>query len=92
MKIKIIFCIAFGMLFSNLAIGQEKALKDIADVNLNGARQTDISKIKDLKITKSRYSTVASRKSNVGELYEIDGMISFLMVIMVNSSEIIWKI
>lgn len=78
MKIKITFCIAFGMLFSNLAMSQETLFKDIAVVNLNGAKRTDITKSKNLKIGKSKHSIVNSLESNVGELYEINGMLLFI--------------
>lgn len=78
MKIKITFCIVFGMLFSNAAISQETPFKNIADVNLNGAKRTDIAKSKSLKIGKSKYSIVNSLESNVGELYEINGMLLFI--------------
>jgi len=78
MKIKIIFCIAFGTLFSNLAMGQETAFKNIAVVNFDGAKRTDITKSKNLKIAKSKYSLVNSLESNVGEFYEKNGMLLFL--------------
>lgn len=75
MKIKITFCIAFGMLFSNLVMSQETPFKDIAVVNLNGAKRTDVTKSKNLKIAKSEFSVVNRLKSDVGELYEINGML-----------------
>jgi len=78
LKIKIIFAIAFGVLSTNIAISQETAFKNIADVNLDGAKRTDITKSKNLKIAKSKYSLVNSLESNVGEFYEKNGMLLFL--------------
>ena len=72
------FCIAFGMLFSNLAVSQETPFKNIADINLNGAKRTDFTKGKNGKIGKSKFSSINRVKPDVAELYEIDGMLLFL--------------
>lgn len=58
-----------------LAISQETPFKDIAIVNLNGAKRTDITKRKNLKIANSKFSVISRLKLDVDELYEINGML-----------------
>jgi hypothetical protein len=78
MKIKIISCIIFVIMFSNVAMSQETSLKNIADIDIKGAKKIDFAKNKNSKIGKSKNSVISRTESNVGEVYELDGMNLFV--------------
>jgi hypothetical protein len=77
MKMKIISCVVFGLIFSSVVMGQEKSIKNIVSLNLQSKQQIDKSQALNSRILRSKNSSIKNN-IGVGELYEVNG--TFLQV------------